>query len=117
MGDRADRRGGAATKDGGRRFAFPLRLLYSDSTARQRQPVYADGGGVGAAFEDEVVGGDQVGEHVQRMAGQREFGNGFGDLAVADHEAGGAAGIVAGDAVDAAAHHFRDQHALDDVGH
>ena len=73
-------------------------------------------GGVGAVAEFQVAGRRQAAEHVLEVAGDGDFRNRKGDLAILDPEAGGAAAVIAGDAIDAHAHQFGDIEALFDVG-
>src|SRR5581483_8991671 len=86
------------------------------STSAKRQSLDAHGRRVDAVAKLQIVGGDQRLEHLQQMAGDRHLADGIGDLAVLDPEAGGAAAVVAGDAVDDGADQVGDIKALLDVG-
>src|SRR5579871_5366509 len=58
---------------------------------------------VDAIAKHEIVRRHQRLEDVEQVTGDRHFADGVGDLAVLDPEAGGAAAVVAGHAVDARA--------------
>src|ERR1700758_2658065 len=77
----------------------------------------ADSGGIGAMAEFQVAGRGQAQEHILEIAGDGDFGNGKGDLAILDPETGGAATVVARHAIDAHAHQLSDVEALFDIGH
>src|SRR6185312_12570531 len=72
----------------------------------------ADGGRIGAMTEFQIAGRRQAGEHVLEIAGDGHFGNREGDLAILYPEAGGAAAVITGHAIDAHAHQFGDIEAL-----
>src|SRR4051812_48770677 len=67
-----------------------------------------DGGGIGAVAEFQVAGRHQAGEHILEIAGDGDFGHGKSDLAILDPEAGGAAAVITGHAIDAHAHQLGD---------
>ena len=62
------------------------------------------------------MAGVRLAEHVLEIARDGDFRNRKGDLAILDPEAGGAAAVIAGHAIDAHAHQFGDIEALFDVG-
>src|SRR3546814_3134657 len=68
--------------------------------ARDGHAVDAQGRDVDAMPKFEVVGGHEGAEHGDQIAGDGEFGDRLGELAVADHESRGAAAIVAGHRVE-----------------
>src|SRR5688572_11460253 len=72
---------------------------------------------VHAVAELQIAGRLQFAEYVLEIAGNRQFADGVGDLAVLDPEAGSAAAVIAGDAVDAHAHKFGDVKPFADIGH
>src|SRR5215470_10411351 len=67
---------------------------------------------IGAEAELEIVGGRELTEHVDQIAGDGHFAHGIAALAVLDPEAGGAAAVIAGDLVDAHADEIGDIEAL-----
>src|SRR6266436_2599179 len=78
--------------------------------------VDAQGRGIGAGLEFEVVRGAEAGEDVLEIAGHRHLADREGDLALVDPEAGGTPAIVAGHAVDPHPHHLGHIEAARDVG-
>src|SRR3954469_11764518 len=86
------------------------------STAAKRQALDAQGRRVDAVAEFQIVGRNQRLEDVEQVAGDGHLADGIGDLAVLDPEAGGAAAVVAGDAVDAGTDQVGDVKTLLDVG-
>ena len=54
---------------------------------------------------------------VEQIAGDGDLVDRLGERAVADHEAGGAAAVIAGHRIDAAADHLGDVEAELHVGH
>src|ERR1700741_615617 len=87
------------------------------STSAKGQPFDAQRRRVDAVAEFQVARGSQRLEHVEQMARDRDLADGIGDLAVLDPEAGGAAAVIAGDAVDAGADQVGDIETLADVAH
>src|SRR5882724_5290779 len=85
------------------------------SASAKRQALDAQRRRINAVAEFQVVGGDQRFEHRQQMARDRHLADGVGDLAVLDPEAGCAAAVIAGDAVDAGADQVGDVKALLDI--
>src|ERR1044071_6492780 len=73
------------------------------SASAKRQALDAQRRRVDAVAEFQIVGGNQRFEHRQQMARDRHLAHGIGNLAILDPEAGGAAAVIAGDAVDAGA--------------
>src|SRR5260221_4174123 len=86
------------------------------SASAKRQTLDAQRRRVDAGAEFQIVGGDQRFEHRQQMALDRYFADRVGDLAVLDPEAGRAAAVIAGHAIDAGADQIGDIKALFDVG-
>ena len=62
----------------------------------------------GAAAVHVVAGGDDVAIHVGEVGGDGHFVHGVGGFAILDPDAGGAAGVVAGHAVDPLPHEMGD---------
>src|SRR5947208_1909360 len=86
------------------------------STTAKRQSLDAHGRRIDAVAEFQIVGRRQRFEDRQQMACNRHLADGIGDLAVLDPETGGAAAVIAGDAVDAGADQVGDVETLLDVG-
>src|SRR4051794_20037407 len=71
------------------------------SASAKRQTLDAQGRRIDAVAEFQVVGCDHRFEHRQQMARDRHLADGVGEFAILDPEAGGAAAVIAGDAIDA----------------
>src|SRR5450432_1900470 len=78
-------------------------LTASALASANRQPLDAQRRCIDAVTEFQIVGGCQRLEHFDEMPGDRYLAHRIGDLAVLDPEPGGAAAVIAGDAVDAGA--------------
>src|SRR3954470_14303949 len=85
-------------------------------TSANRQALDAQRRRVDAVAEFQIVGRNQRPEHLKQMARDRYLADRIGDLAVLDPEAGGAAAVIAGHAVDAGADQVGDVKALLDIG-
>src|SRR5436305_4862292 len=85
-------------------------------TSAKRQALDAQRRRVDAVAEFQIVGRHQRLEHLEQMARDRYLADRIGNLAVLDPEAGGAAAIVAGHAVDAGTDQVGDVKALLDIG-
>src|SRR5258707_15027705 len=86
------------------------------SASAKRQALDAQRRRVDAVAELQVVGRRQRFEHRQQMPRNRDLADGISDLAILDPEAGGAAAVIAGHAVDAGTDQVGDVKALLDVG-
>src|SRR5262249_9629996 len=86
------------------------------SSAGNGQTFQAHGRRIGAEAEVEIIGGRELAEHVDQIAGDGDLADGVAALAVLDPEAGGAAAVVAGHPIDAHADEIGDVEALGDVG-
>src|SRR3978361_893528 len=87
------------------------------SASAKRQALDAQRRRIDAVAEFQVVGSNHRFEDRQQMARDRHFADGIGDLAVLDPEAGGAAAVIAGHAVDAGTDQVGDVKALFDIGY
>src|ERR1700755_2380856 len=85
------------------------------SASAKRQSLDAQGRRIDAVAERQIVGGDERLEHLEQVARDRHLAAGIGDLAVLDPEAGGAAAVVTGDAVDTGPDQVGDVETLLDV--
>src|SRR5438876_11777746 len=83
----------------------------------KRQSLDAHRRRVDAVAEFQNVGGLHRLEDLEQVSRDRHLAHRMGDLAVLDPEAGRAAAVVAGDAVDAGADQIGDVEALLDVAH
>src|SRR6185295_15168963 len=90
--------------------------LSAVSASAKRQALDTQRRRVDPVAELQIVGRDQRFEHRQQMACDGDLADGIGDLAVLDPEAGGAAAVIAGHAVDAGADQIGDVKALLDIG-
>src|ERR1700687_2221237 len=88
-----------------RRLATRSCVSCERSGTCDRHAVHAQGGGVRSEAENEIVRGRKLAIHVLEIAGDRDFADGVGELAIFDPEASGAARIVAGHTVHAHADH------------
>src|SRR5476649_2863446 len=86
------------------------------SSASKGHAFDADGGRVDAVAEFQVVGGHKMGEHILEVSRDSNFRDRKRDLAIFDPEAGRAAAVIAGHAIDSHAHQFGDIEALLYVG-
>src|SRR3954452_3858974 len=99
--------------------ASRLRMVSSSelaSASAKRQTLDAHRRRIDAVAELEIVRGLHRLEDLEQMAGDRDLTHGIGELAVLDPEAGGAAAVVAGDAIDPGADQVGDVKALLDIG-
>src|SRR3954468_6137051 len=96
--------------------ASRAQILSAVSASAKRQALDAQRRRVDAVAEFQIVGRDERLEHRQQVSGDRHLAHGVGDLAVLDPEAGGAAAVIAGHAIDAGADQVGDVKALLDVG-
>src|SRR5262245_38208270 len=87
------------------------------SASAKRQTLDAHRRRIDAVAEFEIARGLHRLEDLEQMARDRDFADGIGELAVLDPEAGGAAAVIAGDAIDAGADQVRDVEPLANVGH
>src|SRR5581483_8827978 len=90
-------------------------VVSEKSASAKRQPLDAHRRRIDAVAELEIVGRLHRFEDLEQMAGDRHLADGIGELAILDPEAGGAAAVIAGDAVDAGADQIGDVKALLDV--
>src|SRR5215471_14017479 len=71
----------------------------------------------GAGTEFEIVGDGHASEYLVEIARDSHLADRMRDFAVLDPEAGGAAAVIAGDAVNPHAHQLGDIEAAFDIGH
>src|SRR3569833_3041663 len=86
------------------------------SASAKRQTLDAHRRRIDAVAEFVIVGRLHRLEDLEQMTGDGDLADGIGELAVLDPEAGGAAAVIAGDAVDAGADQVGDVRTLPDVG-
>src|SRR5258705_7484091 len=91
--------------------------MLSALTSANRQTLDAQRGSVDAIAKFQIVGWRQRLEYFEKMACDRHLAHRIGDLAILDPEAGCAAAVVAGHAVDAGADQVADVKSGPDVGH
>src|SRR5439155_545124 len=96
--------------------ASRAQILSAVSASAKRQALDAQRRRVDAVAEFQVVGGDQRLEHRQQMARDRHLADRVRDLAILYPEAGSAAAVIAGHAVDAGSDQVGDVKSLLDVG-
>src|SRR5829696_9065385 len=96
--------------------ASRAQILSAVSASAKRQALDAQRRRVDAVAEFQIVSGNERFEHRQQMARDRHLADGVSDLAILDPEAGGAAAVIAGHAVDAGADQVGDVKALLDIG-
>src|SRR6266851_2006472 len=89
--------------------------MESGSRPGDGEVIDAQGRRIGAGAEFEVASGDHAPEHVVEVAGDGHLADRKDDLAVLDPEPGGAAAVIAGQAVDPHAHQFGDVKSALDV--
>src|ERR1700748_2972323 len=108
------------------RAISPASRTLSSSNATSRTSASGAGNGhaldpqrrcVRAVVEDQVIGRRQVQEHVLEVAGDGDLRHRISDLPVLDPVAGGAAAVIAGDAIDSHADQLGHIEALFDVGY
>src|SRR5262249_18365812 len=85
------------------------------SASAKRQSLDAQCRRVDAVAEDKIIGRSERFEDLEQMACDRHLAHRIGDLAVLDPEAGCAAAVVAGDAVDTRSDQIGDVKALGDI--
>src|SRR3954465_7984394 len=95
------------------RMASPVAFV---STSAKRQTLDAHRRRIDAVAELEIVRRLHRLEDLEQMAGYRHLAHGISEFAVLDPEAGGAATVIAGDAVDTRADQIGDVETLLDVG-
>src|SRR5882672_6475845 len=91
--------------------------MLSALTSANRQTLDAQRRSIDAIAEFQIVGWRQRLEYFEQMASDRHLAHRIGDLAILDPEAGCAAAVVAGHAVDAGADQVADVKSLFDVGY
>src|ERR1700722_17163073 len=84
-------------------------------TSANRQPLDTQCRGVDPVAKFQIIGGHQRLEYFEQMSRDRHLAHGIGDLAVLDPEAGRAAAVVAGHAIDPGTDQVGDVKSLFDV--
>src|SRR6188768_1570978 len=87
------------------------------SASAKRQTLDSHRRRIDAVAEFEIVGRLHRLEYLEQMTGDGDLAHGISELAVLDPEAGGAAAIITGHAIDAGADQIGDVKTLLDVGH